>query len=116
MTSAICTLFEDHYHNGVAALINSLYKNGFRGDFYAGYRGTLPTWAGKAVESSILQWSGAKSLKVAEGLNIHFLPVTTNFHFAHYKPDFMLALMNSNTQPDFVAYFDPDIINLCNWA
>ncbi|MDB5022123.1 MAG: hypothetical protein JWQ28_3250 [Pedobacter sp.] len=117
MTSAICTLFENHFHNGVAALINSLYKEGFRGDFYAGFKGTLPKWAEEAYENDRLLWPGARTLAVAEHLNVHFLPAITDFHLAHYKPDFMLALLNGPAKnADALAYFDPDIINLCRWG
>jgi hypothetical protein len=117
MTSAVCTVFEDHYHKGVAVLINSLYKNGFRGDFYAGYRGTLPKWSETAIENSNLDWTGAKSLRVAEGLHIHFLPIVTNYHLTHYKPHFMLSLLNGPAKDnEALAYFDPDIVNLCKWG
>jgi len=35
MQYVACTLFEKSYHYGLAALVNSLYKQGFRGDFFA---------------------------------------------------------------------------------
>jgi hypothetical protein len=116
MASSVCTLFEGHFHKGVAVLINSLYKNGFRGNFYAGYRGVLPKWANLATENSSLVWLGAKTLQVAEDLHIHFLPVVTEYHLAHYKPNFMLRLLNGPAKDsEALAYFDPDIVNLCRW-
>lgn len=41
MNEAKCIVFENHYHYGVAALSNSLFKHGVRGAFYVGYRGTF---------------------------------------------------------------------------
>ena len=117
MSSSICTLFEGHFHKGVAALINSLYNNGFRGNFYAGYRGKLPFWANHATDNLSLEWPSAKTMNVAEGLQIHFLPVVTNFHLTHYKPYFMLSILNGPAkEANGLAYFDPDIINLCRWG
>ena len=45
MSMVICTLFEGHFHYGVAALINSHFKYGFKGDIFIGYRGDEPVWA-----------------------------------------------------------------------
>jgi hypothetical protein len=83
--SFVCTLFEGHYHYGLAALTNSLYNNGFRGDIYAGYKGCLPTWASKSFINYNLIWNGASTLNVTEGLNIHFLPIDSNYHLTNYK-------------------------------
>ena len=117
MTSAVCTLFEGHYHYGVAALVNSLYKQGFRGSVFAGYRGNLPFWANKTIPDNNLNWEGATTFDVAPEFQIHFLPLSTDYHFTNYKPDFMLSLFNgpaSATQSLF--YFDPDIVVTAPWS
>jgi hypothetical protein len=114
--SAVCTLFEGHYHYGVAALINSLCKNGFTGDIYAGYRGDLPVWATDANENPALNWKGAKTLKIIDGLRVHFLPLFTNWHLTNYKPDFMLVLKEKFIAHEYgIFYFDPDIVIKCPW-
>jgi hypothetical protein len=111
MESAICTLYEGHYHHGVAALSNSLYKSGFRGSVYIGYRGMLPSWAKGARDNSLLNWEGGKTLSVAVGLDLQFLPLTTNYHLTNYKPDFMLQLWEGPAKNvDSMFYFDPDIV------
>ncbi|PVY38680.1 hypothetical protein [Pontibacter virosus] len=117
MAASVCTLFEKHFHKGVPGLINSLYKNGFRGDFYAGYRGPLPKWSENATDNPDLGWAGAKTMRVANDLCLHFIPVTTEYHLAHYKPAFMLNLFKGPAKAvDALAYFDPDIVNLCRWG
>lgn len=111
--SAVCTLFEGHYHHGFAALVNSLYKNGFRGAMYIGYRGELPAWIKNVNGNGNSDWEGAFTMTAANGLQLHFLPVKTEWHLANYKPVFMLAvqrLANAN-----MFYFDPDITIKCNW-
>lgn len=116
MPYSICTLFEGHYHYGVAALTNSLYKKGFRGSIYAGYRGKLPEWSNRAKETTSFQWKGSKTLEVADGLQIHFLPVDTDYHFANYKPEYMIQLFEGPaSDAEGLVYFDPDIVVKCNW-
>jgi hypothetical protein len=116
MNSVICTLFEGHYHFGLAALTNSLHSHEFRGSIYAGYRGDLPPWATDLVEDLSLNWKGATTLDVYPGLKLHFLPINTDRHLGNYKPDFMLALWNGLAkEADAIAYFDPDIVIKCNW-
>ncbi|GAT63250.1 hypothetical protein [Paludibacter jiangxiensis] len=116
MKTAICTLYEGHYHYGVAALSNSLYKNGFRGSVYVGYRGELPFWAANAKEDSGLSWNGARTLEIGEGLKLHFLPLITDYHFTNYKPDFMLELWDGPAKDaQSMFYFDPDIVVCAPW-
>lgn len=116
MQSAICTLFEGHYHFGLAALTNSLYKQGFRGSIFAGYRGDIPPWASSAKENTLLKWKDGRSFDVADGLQIHFLPVDTNYHLTNYKPDFMLQLWDGPaSDAKRMFYFDPDIVIVNSW-
>ncbi len=116
MSYSVCTLFEGHFHYGVAALSNSLYRRGFRGAIYAGYRGPLPEWAGTAQETTAFMWDGSKTFKVADGLQIHFLPLQTDYQFSFYKPEFMLTLLAGPAKDsEGLAYFDPDIVIKCEW-
>jgi hypothetical protein len=116
MISAICTLYEGHYHHGLAALSNSLYNNGFRGSVFVGYRGDLPLWAIAAKDNPSLNWQSGKSLSVAEGLDLHFLPLATKYHLTNYKPDFMMQLWEGPAQKvDGMFYFDPDIVIKCQF-
>lgn len=115
-SSAICTLFEGNYHYGVAALVNSLYSNGYRGDVFAGYKGYLPFWLKNPDNSLQEYWPGAKTMQAATDLRIHFLPVDTIWHLNNYKPDFMLDLKAKF--PELVNglfYFDPDIVIKYEW-
>ena len=117
MKSAICTLFEGSYHYGVAALSNSLYASGFRGAIYAGYRGPLPAWAAAAKPATLPPWTGATELRAAEGLNVVFVPLTTDAHLTNFKPDFMLALLDGPARyADAMFYLDPDICVVERWG
>lgn len=116
MISAVCTLFEGHYHYGVASLSNSLYQQGFRGRIYIGYRGALPNWALKGEIKSIGKWEEALVLTPIEGMQLIFLPLNTTYSLTNYKPDFMLDLLQGPVE-DATAlfYFDPDIVVYDSW-
>lgn len=117
MTAIICTLFEGHYHYGLAALANSLHHYGYSGSIYAGYRGKLPEWAVLAEKNTTLSWQGATTLKLHGELHIHFLPLETQYHLTNYKPDFMLRLWQGPAKDAAgMFYFDPDIVVSVRWS
>ncbi len=116
MNNAVCTLFEKHYHHGVAVLTNSLVRNGFKGEIYVGYRGDLPPWANTAKPNSALNWENASSFQVSETVKLHFLPITTDAHFTNFKAHFMVELWEGPAKnADNLYYFDPDIVFVADW-
>ena len=117
MNSAICTLFEGHYHYGVAALSNSLYKQGFRGTVYVGYRGELPNWALKGKKEAVGDWEGAITLSPVKGIQLVFLCLSTAYSLTNYKPNFMLELWEGPAKnAEALFYFDPDIVIDDSWS
>lgn len=117
MNTAICTLFEGHYHYGVATLTNSLYNQGFRGDVYVGYRGQLPHWVLKGKKDSIGKWKEAITLSPVQGLKLIFLALDTTYSLTNYKPDFMMKLWEGPAKnAEALFYFDPDIVINESWA
>ena len=117
MNSIVCTLFEGHYHYGLATLINSLYYRGYKGKVFAGYKGALPYWASAAKECKAQTWSGYYILSIANDLEIHFLLIQTDWHLTNYKPEFMLQLWDTVAKDaEALAYFDPDIVVKCHWS
>ena len=112
MTGYVCTLFEGTYHMGLGALVNSLYRNGFRATLFAGYRGSLPPWAAPvSTKDKIADFA------VAEGCQIKFVSLETPLHLASYKPIFMRRVFEEFLQPeDILCYFDPDITIKCRWS
>lgn len=103
MSHAVCTLFEGHYHLGVGALINSLHASGFTGRIVCGHRGPEPFWAAAARELN-------------GTIDVRFVPVSTEVHFTHYKPQFMRECLAAHaTGADQLYYFDPDIVVKAPW-
>ena len=110
-SAAVCTLFEGHYHHGLAAPVNSLYRHGFRGIVWAGYRGAMPPWA-----TPLSAREDYQEFSVGEGCVIRFVLLQPDVHFANYKPDFLLRLFQENPGLPGLFYFDPDIVVRCRWS
>jgi hypothetical protein len=104
MTSAVCTLFEGDYHHGVGALINSLYRHGYKGSVEIGYRGDLPEWLQKT-----------ETIMKGTSITLHLHLLKTDWHLTNYKPQFLLELFAANPALDRIFYFDPDIVIKCSW-
>ena len=104
MTHAVCTLFEGHYHLGVGALINSLHASGFTGRMICGHRGAEPGWADAAR-------------KLNDGIQVSFVPISTDVHFTNYKPQFLRECWSGEcADVDQLYYFDPDIVVKAPWS
>jgi hypothetical protein len=111
MRAVVCTLFEKHYHLGVAVLVNSLARAGFSGEFHAGFRGPLPPWvAGHATQRDATTWE----MPVEGGLRLILKQLVTDAHFTNFKPDFMLETLAASGA-DAVLYCDPDVVVNATW-
>ena len=111
--ATLCTLFEGHYHYGVAALANSLVAAGFEGDLCVGYRGPLADWITRHADYS----AATAQLRVGERLRLRFIHLDTQVFFTYYKAAFMRQVLDVHSpDADVVAYIDPDIVLKCGWA
>lgn len=112
MSAYVCSLFEGTYHIGLGALVNSLYRNGFRGTVFGGYRGELPPWATPTSPGE-----GSTDFDVGGGCRIRFIPLDTTLHLTSYKPIFMRQMFERFLkEEDLLCYFDPDITVKCRWS
>lgn len=110
MKASVCTLFEGSYHHGVAALINSLWKQGFSGVIYIGHREkTIPEWL-----RNFQEYLNCDSEDC--GIEVELIFLDTNMHLANYKPTFMRLIFQSHMEIDALFYFDPDICVVKQWS
>lgn len=109
---AVFALFDGDYHYGLGALVNSLYRAGFRGIVYAAYRGGLPPWATIASAAD-----GYEHADIAEGCAIRFIKVDYRDHLTFYKPEFMLsAFARHCSDAKRLYYFDVDLVVRAPWG
>jgi len=111
--TTLCTLFEGHYHYGVAALSNSLLVNGYSGDLWVGYRGKLAEW----ITGHANYDAATGELRLSEQFSLRFILLDTPIFFTYYKATFMRDVLDKHApDADVVAYIDPDIVLKCAWA
>ena len=113
MKIALCTLFEGHYHYGVAALVNSLVSAGYEGTVWVGYRGLLPAWIVDRDGFDPLEGKLQVTPKVAIRTIELDPPVSLNY----YKPTLMREILELHDPgADVVSYLDPDMVVKCEWS
>jgi hypothetical protein len=107
MNLAIFTLYEGDYHLGVAALINSAVKCGFKGRIFVYYKDRLPPWADSEQKQSLLR---------QHGVDICFEHCLPPRHFGYHKPFVALKILEAHPELDGVVYADPDVVFLAPWS
>lgn len=113
MRIALCTLFESHYHHGVATLVNSLVAAGFEGTVWAGHRGPLPAWLVRHAGFD----RGAGRLQVTPQVALQTLALDPPRSLNYQKAAFMRELLQvHDPAAEAVAYLDPDLVVKCAWA
>lgn len=96
-----CVLAEGSYFHGVAALINSLVRNGFTGTVLVGYRGALPEWTRGPLPPEV---------------ELRFIEVTPGWHFTNLKARFLIEAMTAHCpEAEHGWYFDADVVVMGPW-
>ena len=112
MKIALCTLFESHYHYGVAALVNSLAASGYEGTIWVGHRGALPAWI---VDHEHYD-AHRNCVQVTPQLALHAVELNPSVSLNYYKPTFMREVFSMHDPAcDAVVYLDPDLVVKCAW-
>jgi hypothetical protein len=105
----ICSLFEGDFHIGVATLINSIVRGGFKGLFWIGCRGELPPW------TAPLKRRQDGLFEVGEAL-LGFETFDRGRHFGQFKPEFLSRTIDQGIARKYIWYFDPDITVRSPWS
>jgi hypothetical protein len=107
-----CTLWEKDHHKGVATLVNSMARAGYRGRVWAGYRGELPSWAAGGTTNG-----NVYTFPAGEGIEVCFVEIETGLHFAQYKPTLLRRVLEEfELEATGVFYFDPDMFVVGEWS
>jgi hypothetical protein len=111
-TQVVCTLAEQHYFHGVAALVNSLVQAGFEGAVVVGFRGERPNWLGEFARDPV-----SDSYAVTPLVQLRLVEVAGPWHLANYKPQFVKdVLFKKYPDADLVYFFDTDIVIKHSWS
>lgn len=108
MNPVLFTLFEGHYHHGVAALINSAIRSGFSGPICLFHRGPLPPWTESLDRVGDCSWQVANC-------RITFHRLEIDSYFAYHKPFAARMALDLHPECDSVIYADPDVNVIAPW-
>lgn len=107
----VCTVAENSYFHGVAALLNSLVHANFEGTLVVGYRGKRPSWLNNLKEDS-----APRTYEVTPSVRLQLIEVTSSWHLNNYKPYLLCqCLFDLHPKAEVVYYFDTDIVVTHNW-
>jgi hypothetical protein len=106
---AFITIAEGSYFDGVVALLNSVIKSGFTGNFHVFYRGDLPEWTRSLSEVS------PSTYQVGENKVIFRLSKFPH-HLRFSKPASMMEVLEEDPELDGIFYADPDVTLLAPWS
>jgi len=109
----ICTLFDGDFHFGLAAMVNSLKRGGYKGTIWAGCRGALPPWLRQLKRRAV----EGHEYMVEDAIRLVIVPLETDLHLALYKPEFMIRLLeNEALGCKYIWFFDSDIFLRGAWS
>lgn len=105
----LTSLAEDSYFLGLAALINSVVKNGSYIDkIVIGYRGKLPNWLPPLKNSK-----NGKYCTLTSGIEMELILLESNLHMVHEKPKWFKYLTEVlEPEASEFLFFDSDIVVL----
>lgn len=106
MNIALFTLYEGDYHLGLAALVNSAYRSGFRGKVFAFYRDALPPWQTPALLARLREL----------GIELIFAPCNPPRHLGYHKPFVAHEILAGHPDVEAVIYADPDVAFISPWS
>lgn len=106
----VVTLYENHYDLGVGSLINSLFKTGFVGLVYIGYRGKLPVWYNQ------LEKYNDEYYHLDNKIFVKYDLLDIDMHFGYYKFTCLKQVLEIYQSAKKIFYFDPDIVLHTEWA
>ena len=107
----VCTIAENTYFHGVAALLNSLVRANFQGTMVIGYRGEHPTWL-DGLETD----ATASTYAVTPTIRLQLVEMAGHWHLNNYKPQLIRkCLFDLHPQAELVYYFDTDIVITRSW-
>lgn len=114
----VCTVAENGYFYGVAALLNSLVRANFEGTMVVGYRGERPLWLRELDNDTVLD-----TYAVTPNVRLQLVEISGLWHLTNCKPYLIRrVLFDLHKEAELVYYLDTDIVitrpwvTFANWA
>ncbi len=107
----VCTVAENAYFHGVAALLNSLVRANFEGTMVVGYRGEQPPWL-----NGLEKDPASGSYVVTGDVRLQLVALDGLWSLNNYKAHLIQkCLFDLHQEAELVYYFDADIVVTQSW-